>query len=71
MAWYAIRLVSWSWSLGDVSQGQDATPLWIAQVPMALGAILFAIALSDHLVRVAATGRSGLRDDVAAAARAE
>lgn len=69
LAWNAIRLVSWSWTLGDVSQGQDATPLWIAQVPMAAGAVVFAVALTDQLVRVAAGGAR--RSDVAARARAE
>ena len=51
LAWNAARLVSWSWTLGDVSQGQDATPLWIPQLPMAVGAVVLAIALTDHLVR--------------------
>ncbi len=32
LARYAVKLVSWSWKLGDVSQGQDATPLWIPQM---------------------------------------
>ena len=51
LAWNAARLVSWSWTLGDVSQGQDATPLWIPQLPMAVGAAVFAVALTDRLVR--------------------
>jgi TRAP-type C4-dicarboxylate transport system permease small subunit len=54
LARYAVNAVWWSWKLGDVSQGQDMTPLWIAQLPMAIGAIVFAIALTDHLVRTAA-----------------
>ncbi len=49
LARYAVKLVSWSWSLGDVSQGQDATPLWIPQSAMAIGAVIFAIALTDRL----------------------
>ena len=40
--------------LGDVSQGQDATPLWIPQMAMALGAILLAVALLDRLVALVA-----------------
>ncbi len=51
-AWYAIRGVRFSWMLGDVSQGQDATPLWIPQSAMALGVTLLAVAVTDHLVRV-------------------
>ena len=51
-AWYAIKTTWWSWKLNDVSQGQDAWPLWIPQVPMSIGTLVFAIALADHWVRV-------------------
>ena len=71
LAWYAARLVSWSWALGDVSQGQDATPLWIPQLPMAFGAVVLAIALTDHLARIAMGREGGLESDRAAQARAE
>ena len=71
LAFYAVRLVSWSWTLGDVSQGQDATPLWIPQVPMALGSVVLAVALSDHLVRIASGAERGLRSELGAQARAE
>ena len=71
LAFYAARLVSWSWTLGDVSQGQDATPLWIPQVPMAVGAVVLAIALTDHLVRMLLAREPGVGTDVAAEARAE
>jgi TRAP-type C4-dicarboxylate transport system permease small subunit len=54
LARYTVKAVYWSWKLGDVSQGQDATPLWIAQAPMAIGATVFALCLTDHLVRTAA-----------------
>ena len=50
LAFYAIRAVHWSWKFGDVSQGQDATPLWIPQTAMAAGAVLLAIAFVDNLV---------------------
>ncbi len=43
-------LVYESWSFHELSQGYIAVPLWIPQVPMALGAILFLIALLDDLV---------------------
>jgi TRAP-type C4-dicarboxylate transport system permease small subunit len=58
LAWYAVRGVMWSYQLGDVSQGQDATPLWIPQLPMAIGAIVLAIAFADNLVRLLLTGAS-------------
>ena len=61
-AWYAIRGVRFSWMLGDVSQGQDATPLWIPQSAMALGVVLLAVAVSDHLVRTLLGGDPRLGD---------
>ncbi len=51
-AYYAIRGVHISWLIGDVSQGQDATPLWIPQSAMALGVSLLALAMTDRFVRV-------------------
>ena len=55
-AWYAIKTTWWSWKLNDVSQGQDAWPLWIPQIPMSIGTVVFAIALADHLVRILFAG---------------
>lgn len=60
LAWYAVRGVMWSYELGDVSQGQDATPLWIPQLPMAIGAIVLAIAFVDNLVRFIVSGAHGI-----------
>lgn len=50
LAWFATRLAWQSYSFNDISQGTDATPLWIPQTAMALGSIIFAIALADSLV---------------------
>ncbi|HEX6011620.1 MAG TPA: TRAP transporter small permease [Geminicoccaceae bacterium] len=61
-AWFALRAVRVSRVLGDVSQGQDATPLWIPQLGMAAGTLLFAVALTDHLVRLLRTGRDPTAD---------
>ena len=55
-AFYAVKTTYWSWKLNDVSQGQDAWPLWIPQVPMSIGTVVFAIALTDHLIRVLFVG---------------
>ncbi len=49
---YAIKTTYWSYKLNDISQGQDATPLWIPQMSMAIGSVIFAVALFDNLVRV-------------------
>ena len=53
---YAIKITYWSYKLNDVSQGQDATPIWIPQLSMAIGSVIFAIALCDNLVRVVLFG---------------
>lgn len=56
---YAYNAVYWSRTLGDVSQGQDATPLWIPQLVMVMGSGLLALCLWDNLIRMVFTGRSG------------
>ena len=71
LAWYAVRAVSWSYKLGDVSQGQDATPLWIPQLAMAIGAILLAIAFLDHLVRLVLFGAHGIQAETVEQSHAE
>src|SRR5689334_9597795 len=52
LAWFSVRLVLQSHEFNDISQGNDATPLWIPQVGMALGAVVLFIAMVDDLVRV-------------------
>ena len=49
---YASKFVYWSWKFNDISQGQDRTALWIPQSVMLLGAVIFAIALTDHLIHL-------------------
>jgi TRAP-type C4-dicarboxylate transport system permease small subunit len=49
-AYHLTYLVYESWIFEELSQGYIAIPLWIPQVPMALGAILFFIALVDDLI---------------------
>jgi TRAP-type C4-dicarboxylate transport system permease small subunit len=52
-AYYALKAVRVSYQLNDISQGQDATPLWIPQLVMAIGGFVFALALVDRFLRVA------------------
>ena len=52
LAWYAVKAMRLSHKINDVSQGQDATPLWIPQIFMAVGAVIFAIAVLDNLFRI-------------------
>ncbi len=63
-SYYAAKATYWSWKFNDISQGQDATPLWIPQSSMVLGSVIFAIALSDHLVHVLVSGDHRIVSDV-------
>jgi TRAP-type C4-dicarboxylate transport system permease small subunit len=54
LAWFSIRLVWQSYTFHDISQSTDATPLWIPQLSMAIGATLLAIAFIDELVALIA-----------------
>lgn len=49
-AWYSCKLAWQSHEFNDVSTGGDASPLWIPQIGMALGAVVLLIALVDDLV---------------------
>ena len=42
-----MRLAWQSYVLHDVSTGNDATPLWLPQIAMAAGTMIFAIAFVD------------------------
>jgi len=50
LAVYCVRLVWQSYAFNDISQGNDATPLWIPQIAMAAGAIVLAVAMIDDFV---------------------
>jgi len=49
-AYYSCRLAWQSHSFHDISTGNDATPLWIPQLAMAVGTVVLAIAFVDELV---------------------
>jgi TRAP-type C4-dicarboxylate transport system permease small subunit len=50
LAWFSLRLAWQSYVLHDISSGNDATPLWLPQTGMALGTIIFAIAIIDEFL---------------------
>jgi len=50
MAFYSCKLAWQSYTFHDISTSNDATPLWLPQIMMALGAIVLAIAFVDELV---------------------
>jgi TRAP-type C4-dicarboxylate transport system permease small subunit len=49
-AWYSGRLAWQSHTFNDISTSNDATPLWIPQLSMAVGTTILAIAFIDELV---------------------
>lgn len=52
LAWFSVRLAWQSHAFNDVSQGNDATPLWIPQIAMATGAVVLLVAMVDDLVLI-------------------
>jgi len=51
LAYFSCKLVMDSLTYNDISTGNDATPLWIPQLSMAVGAVIFLIAIIDEFVR--------------------
>jgi TRAP-type C4-dicarboxylate transport system permease small subunit len=49
-AYYGCRLAWQSRAFNDISTSNDATPLWIPQLSMALGSVILLVALVDELV---------------------
>ena len=49
-AFYSVKLSVNSFQFHDISTGNDATPLWIPQITMGLGAVVLLIAFIDELL---------------------
>ena len=68
-AWYSCRLSWQSHSFHDISTSNDATPLWIPQLTMAVGTVILAVAFVDELAlelrgrRAKATGEEALHNE--------
>ena len=68
-AYYSGKLAFQSWQFHDISTGNDATPLWIPQLSMAIGTAILAIAFIDELVmelrgkRIQATSAESLHNE--------
>ncbi len=62
--YYAYWFTYWSWKFNEVSQAQDATPLWIPQSVMVIGGGILAIALTDNLIHVIFRGEHRIRRDL-------
>ena len=50
VAWFSCKLVLDSHAFSDISTSEDATPLWIPQLSMAAGTVIFFIALLDETI---------------------
>jgi TRAP-type mannitol/chloroaromatic compound transport system permease small subunit len=55
-AWAVCRMVATSLRFGDLSSNSDGLPLWMPQLPVAVGFVVFAISLA-HLTVLALLGR--------------
>src|SRR5436190_1738152 len=47
---YSCKLAWQSYTFHDISTSNDATPLWLPELAMAVGSVVFAIAFVDELV---------------------
>jgi len=52
MAWAITRFVFESWKFNEVAQGLIKIPIWIPQLSLVLGVLIFLIAVLDELVTV-------------------
>ena len=66
IAYFSVRLAWQSYTFHDISQGSDATPLWIPQISMAVGTIVLWIAFIDALVELVRQGKVAVRADPSA-----
>lgn len=48
VSWFVIALVFESWQYGDVTDGEIPLPLWLMQLPMAIGMVLFTLSMLDY-----------------------
>lgn len=52
LAAFSAKMVWWSFTFHDISSANDATPLWIPQLGMAIGTAALALAYIEELVLV-------------------
>jgi TRAP-type C4-dicarboxylate transport system permease small subunit len=62
-AYYGIKSTRESYRFNDISQGQDAWPIWIPQMSMSIGLVIFAIAFIDHFVSLIFTGKDNISSE--------
>lgn len=50
-SYYVIALIHESWSYGDKTDGEVPMPLWLMQLPMGIGCLLFTLSMLDFTVK--------------------
>jgi tripartite ATP-independent transporter DctM subunit len=60
---YAIKTNIGSAKWNDISQGLDATPLWVPQILMSVGTVMLAVTLIDHFFRILTTEHEGVEGE--------
>src|SRR3546814_18002683 len=50
LCWFSGKLVLDSYAYNDISTSDDATPLWIPQIAMAVGTLIFFISFSPQTI---------------------
>ena len=60
---YAVKGTMESIRWNDISQGQDATPLWIPQLAMCAGTILLAVCVWDNFFRLVLQGTTNFDEE--------
>jgi len=58
LAYFSVRLAWQSYAFHDISTGNDATPLWIPQMSMAIGSLILLVAFVDEIA-LELSGRRG------------
>jgi TRAP-type C4-dicarboxylate transport system permease small subunit len=62
-AYFSVRLAWQSYTFNDISTANDATPLWIPQIAMAVGTVILLVAFVDELVVELRGGRHARAGD--------
>lgn len=63
LAWFCIAFVWESYAFNEVSQGLVPVPMWLPQLPMAIGSTLLVVAFAERLVCVLQRRRFELSDE--------
>ncbi|MEM7300884.1 MAG: TRAP transporter small permease [Pseudomonadota bacterium] len=63
-SYYAVLTTIQSRQFNDISQGQDAWPIWIPQLSMAVGSILLAVCFIDNFIKLLFAGDHNIKTEL-------